>query len=149
MPAGGGAGQQLDHGPRRDLHHLPPVDPGELLILGPPDQDAPPAGGLDEEEHLIGEYIIGNISPEGYLSISVPEMAKELELSSEQIDAILKLIHRFDPIGVGSRDLKESLLIQLREKGKENRAGILAEHMNRNKTPLPKIGNGVGPIALF
>ena len=47
-------------------------------------------------------------------------MAKELEIGSEQIDAILKSIQRFDPIGVGSRDLKESLLIQLREKGQEN-----------------------------
>ncbi len=75
---------------------------------------------LTDEEHLIGEYIIGNISPEGYLSISVPEMANELEISSEKINEILKLIQRFDPIGVGARDLKESLLIQLIERGLEN-----------------------------
>ncbi len=75
---------------------------------------------LTDEEHLIGEYIIGNISPEGYLSISVPEMAKELDMSSEKIEEILKYIQRFDPIGVGTRDLKESLLIQLRDKGLEN-----------------------------
>lgn len=75
---------------------------------------------LTDEEHLIGEYIIGNISPEGYLSISVPEIASELEVSSEKINEILKLIHRFDPTGVGARDLKESLLIQLIERGLEN-----------------------------
>ena len=75
---------------------------------------------LTDEEHLIGEYIIGNISPEGYLSISVPEMASELDVSSEKIDEILKLIHHFDPTGVGARDLKESLLLQLIERGQKN-----------------------------
>ncbi len=87
---------------------------------------------LSEEEHLIGEYIIGNISPEGYLTISVPEMAAELELESTKIEAVLKIIQRFDPIGVGSRDLRESLLTQLREKGQENSLAyrIVEEHIH-------------------
>ncbi len=74
---------------------------------------------LDEEEHLIGEYIIGNISPRGYLVISPEEMSMELELEIEKIERIIKMIHRFDPPGVGARDLRESLLIQLKEKGHE------------------------------
>jgi RNA polymerase sigma-54 factor len=72
---------------------------------------------LSEDQQLIGEYIIGNISPEGYLSISTPEMASELSVETGKIEEVLQLIQRFDPIGVGSRDLRESLLIQLREKG--------------------------------
>ncbi len=72
---------------------------------------------LSEDQQLIGEYIIGNISPEGYLAISVPEMAAELSVEAAKIEDVLHLIQRFDPIGVGSRDLRESLLIQLREKG--------------------------------
>jgi len=86
---------------------------------------------LSEEEQLIGEYIIGNIGPEGYLSISVAEMAAELHIEEAKIDAVLKLIQRFDPIGVGSRDLRESLLTQLREKGQEGTLAwrIVDEHI--------------------
>lgn len=86
---------------------------------------------LSEEQQLIGEYIIGNISPDGYLSISVPEMADELKVPQEKIMEVLSLIQRFDPIGVGSRDLRESLLIQLREKCLENTLAyrIVDEHL--------------------
>lgn len=86
---------------------------------------------LSEEQQLIGEYIIGNISPDGYLSISVPEMADELKVPPEKIMEVLSLIQRFDPIGVGSRDLRESLLIQLREKSLENTLAyrIVDEHL--------------------
>jgi len=75
---------------------------------------------LTAEEQLIGEYVIGNISPEGYLAISVEEMAAELKAPREKIEAILDLIKRFDPSGVGSRDLRESLLFQLKDKGLED-----------------------------
>lgn len=86
---------------------------------------------LSEEEHLIGEYIIGNISPEGYLAISVGEMAVELGVPEEKILPVLAKIQRFDPIGVGSLNLRESLLIQLREKGLENTLAyrIVDEHL--------------------
>jgi len=87
---------------------------------------------LSEEEHLIGEYIIGNISPDGYLTISVPEMAAELEIDSHKIEKVLKIIQRFDPTGVGSRDLRESLLTQLTEKGMEGSLAyrIVEEHIH-------------------
>jgi len=87
---------------------------------------------LSDEEHLIGEYIIGNIGPDGYLSISVPEMADELNLESAKIENVLNLIQRFDPIGVGSRSLRESLMIQLREKGQEGSLAyrIVDEHIH-------------------
>ncbi len=87
---------------------------------------------LSEEEHLIGEYIIGNIAPDGYLSISVSEMASELSIDGEKIENVLRMIQRFDPTGVGSRDLKESLLIQLREQGLEGSLAsrIVKEHVH-------------------
>lgn len=86
---------------------------------------------LSEQENLIGEYIIGNISPDGYLTISVPEMAQELKIEPEKIEHVLAKIHRFDPTGVGARDLRESLLIQLREKNLEGSLAwrIVDEHL--------------------
>jgi len=88
---------------------------------------------LSDEEHLIGEYVLGNISPEGYLTISVSEMASELDIDAEKIDAMVVMVQRFDPVGVGARDLRESLLIQLREKGQEGSLPyrIVDEHINK------------------
>ncbi len=86
---------------------------------------------LSEEEHLIGEYIIGNVGPDGYLSFSIPEMAAELDIPAEQIENVLTMIQRFDPTGVGARNLRECLLIQLREKGLEGTLAwrIVDEHI--------------------
>lgn len=72
---------------------------------------------LSDEEQLIGEYVIGNINPDGYLTISLAEMAAELQVAEADVEAILQLIQKFDPTGVGSRNLRESLLLQLAERG--------------------------------
>lgn len=71
---------------------------------------------LSEEEHLIAEYVIGNIGPDGYLAISVAEMADELKIDIAKIEDVLKLVQTFDPTGVGTSDLRGSLLVQLEEK---------------------------------
>ena len=78
---------------------------------------------LTEEQHLIGEYVIGNIDTHGYLVISVAEMAYELKIDEGKVQDVLDMIQTFDPPGVGARDLRESLMIQLTERGQ---AGSLA-----------------------
>lgn len=72
---------------------------------------------LSEEQHKVGEYILGNIDHNGYLVVSVAEMAEELKVPEDQITPVLEQIKKFDPVGVGSRDLRESLLTQLEDKG--------------------------------
>ena len=86
---------------------------------------------LTEQEQLIGEYIIGNISPDGYLGISVEEMGVELDIPNEKISEVLEMIKRFDPSGIGARNLRESLLIQFRDKGMEGTLAyrIVDEHI--------------------
>ena len=88
---------------------------------------------LSEEEHLIGEYVIGNISPDGYLTVSVGEMAEELSVEAERIENVLILIQGFDPPGVGARDLRESLQIQLREKKLDKSIAyrLVSEHLHQ------------------
>ena len=87
---------------------------------------------LTREQHLIGEYIIGNIDTHGYLTISVAEMAAELGIEEAPIAEVLEKIRTFDPTGVGSRDLRESLLAQLKEKGAEGTLAyrIVDEHIH-------------------
>ncbi len=86
---------------------------------------------LTDDEHQIGEYILGNINSSGYLVVSPGEMAEELKVPVEKIEKILEKIRKFDPIGVGSRDLRESLLIQLRERGLDDTLAyrIVDEHL--------------------
>jgi RNA polymerase sigma-54 factor len=86
---------------------------------------------LSAEQRLIGEYIIGNIAPNGYLTITVDEMAEELQIPSEEVAAVLELIQGFDPPGIAARDLRESLLIQLRHKGMADTLAyrLVSEHL--------------------
>ena len=64
-------------------------------------------------EAYIGLYIIGNIDDNGYLRLSVEEIAEELDLPIKRIEDMLTVIQGFDPPGVGARNLQECLLLQL------------------------------------
>jgi RNA polymerase sigma-54 factor len=72
---------------------------------------------LTPEELEFGAYIIGNIDDSGFLTCDVKAMAEELQKPAESIEKILNIIKKFDPPGVGSRDLRECLLSQLEEQG--------------------------------
>jgi len=78
---------------------------------------------LDEKEMKIAETLIGNIDPRGYLTTynEVCEaLKKELKVDQEEIDGVLGIVQGFEPDGVGARDLKECLLIQVKEHSFEN-----------------------------
>lgn len=87
---------------------------------------------LTEQEYNIGEYIIGCIDESGYLTCSLEEIVEALKSDLETTRKILKLIQGFDPPGVGARDLRESLLIQLKERGLEQSLAyrIVSQHLN-------------------
>ncbi|MBI5866829.1 MAG: RNA polymerase factor sigma-54 [candidate division Zixibacteria bacterium] len=85
---------------------------------------------LTPEEIEIGEFIIGNLDPAGLLGMSVPELAEALKVPVEKVEHVLKVVQGFDPPGVGARDLQESLLIQLGQRGASEslEARIVKEH---------------------
>ncbi len=72
-----------------------------------------------KDEVMIGEILIGNIDEDGYLQITLEEVAKELGFELSKVEAVLSLIQGFEPMGVGARDLKECLLLQLKSKDME------------------------------
>ncbi|OQX84967.1 RNA polymerase sigma-54 factor [candidate division KSB1 bacterium 4484_87] len=80
---------------------------------------------LSPEELTIGEYIVWNINNAGYLMVSLESIAENLDTSIEKVEKVLKVIHTFDPPGIGARDLRECLLIQLEENAKENEKAIV------------------------
>ena len=65
----------------------------------------------------ICEYIIGNLSDEGYFKEDVKECAKILKCSEKKINDAIKIIQEFTPYGVCARNLEECILIQLKELG--------------------------------
>jgi RNA polymerase sigma-54 factor len=80
---------------------------------------------LDPPEYDIAKIIIENIDDLGYV-INYPRLREKImqqfSLSRPTVDKVLKVIQGFDPEGVGSRDLKECLLIQIRQYNFENPA---------------------------
>jgi len=61
----------------------------------------------------IGAFIIGNIDEDGYLRASVDEIAAAGPYEREEVEKAIGVIQALDPIGVGARDLRECLLLQL------------------------------------
>ena len=72
---------------------------------------------LSEEEFRIAEILVSYIDTQGYLTLSDRELADELRIPREDVKKLMKTIQSLDPPGVGARDLKECLLIQLRSRG--------------------------------
>jgi RNA polymerase sigma-54 factor len=75
---------------------------------------------LGEDEINIGAYIIGNINDAGFLMADVPSMAKDLQVDEAKVAKVLEVIKKFDPPGIGSRDLRECLLSQLESQGQKD-----------------------------
>jgi RNA polymerase sigma-54 factor len=68
----------------------------------------------DDTLLAAGEIIIGNIDDDGYLRASLDEMAEAAGTTQRDVESALAVIQGFDPVGIGARDLKECLLIQVR-----------------------------------
>ncbi len=115
---------------------------------------------LSREEREIGENIIWNINEDGYLATNLDEIALNLNVPLAMVEKILQIIQGFEPLGIGARDLKECLLIQLTElHGNESAKTILMEHFDdfKNKRfekiakkmelPLAKVKDAMDEIA--
>ncbi|RII26586.1 MAG: RNA polymerase sigma-54 factor [Geobacter sp.] len=72
---------------------------------------------LDETEARVGAEIIGNIDEDGYFRASLSDVASVCQVEEPFVEAVLARIHDFDPPGVGARDLRECLLLQVRQLG--------------------------------
>ena len=68
---------------------------------------------LDSGQRYIGEYLIGCIDDNGYLGTSVEDVAQVLSVIPDAVLKVLTVIQTFEPVGVGARNLKECLLLQV------------------------------------
>lgn len=89
---------------------------------------------LQSEELAIAEILINYIDEMGYLSVSVEEIAREFDIPVQKLEEVLKFVQSLDPPGVGARDIRECLLVQLRERGHYPLAErIIMNHLNEVK----------------
>jgi RNA polymerase sigma-54 factor len=102
---------------------------------------------LNGDDRKTAELTIGNIDDNGFLQTTPEEMALNTGIPQEDFENILTLIQSFYPPGVGARDLRECLLIQLKREGKQNTLEykIISEHMqDLGKRRFPEIARRMG-----
>jgi RNA polymerase sigma-54 factor len=102
---------------------------------------------LNEEEQGIAELLIGNIDDYGYLNATLEELAASTGLPPEKISEVLKVVQSFEPVGVGARDLRECLMLQLERAGQQETLEyrIVRDYMDAlGKRRIPEIARGTG-----
>ena len=111
-------------------------------LLGQLNQSA-----LDASDRKAAELIIGNIDDNGFLQSTPEEMALNSGIPKEDFERMLALIQGFYPPGVGARDLRECLLIQLKREEKEGSMEykIVSEYMeDLGRRRFPEIARRIG-----
>jgi RNA polymerase sigma-54 factor len=68
---------------------------------------------LPDEDMGIAEYLVGSLDEKGYLAIKIEDVAYELDVSIDKVRAVLRVLQAQEPIGIGARNLRECLSIQI------------------------------------
>lgn len=93
---------------------------------------------LTEPQMILGEVIIQSLDKDGYFKQDLQKIVMDLEMfehvsvSTEEAEEVLKKIQTLEPIGVASRNLKECLLVQLRNSSYDSYYSYLAEQILEN-----------------
>ena len=98
---------------------------------------------LTEHQRTIASFIIGSLDDDGYLRRDIESLVDDLafragvEATPEEVEQMLRVVQEFEPSGVGARDLRECLLIQLENKKRtpsvENAIRVLSEQFDAFK----------------
>lgn len=83
---------------------------------------------LPEQDHRIGDYLVGCLDDQGYLDGEVDEIADALGLPVERVERVLRRMQELGPPGVGARNVQECLLLQIE---RLERAGVSNPHVAR------------------
>jgi RNA polymerase sigma-54 factor len=74
---------------------------------------------LSDKDRYIALTVIDSIDDDGYLSVATDDLLRSMEpgveIEPDEIDAVIHRIQQLDPVGVGARDLRECLLLQLQQ----------------------------------
>jgi RNA polymerase sigma-54 factor len=102
---------------------------------------------LVENEERFSQLVIASLNDDGYFEGNLTELAAQAGLDAEDAEEILKMIQNFDPLGIGSRNLKECLLVQAKFLTPRNPLveNIIEHHMvELEKHNIPLIAKTTG-----
>ena len=68
---------------------------------------------LPQRLHPVAEYLIGNLNDVGYLDVPLADAAKATSATIAEVEEVLAVIQSIEPLGLGARDTRECLLIQI------------------------------------
>lgn len=69
---------------------------------------------VPEEDMPIAEYLVGSLDSDGYLRASAYEVCSKFDIEPEKFEEVLGHLQSLEPPGVGARDVRECMIIQLR-----------------------------------
>lgn len=92
--------------------------------------------GLSSDEQEIAVQIVGNLDRDGYLETTLEELAESCRCTAFEVERVLSIVQSLDPVGIAARDLRECLLIQLRQLGFEDSLvwRIVDRHLDKLET---------------
>lgn len=86
---------------------------------------------ITDEERAIAEFLVGSIDDSGYIRREIIDLVDDLAFTAniftteeKVIKTLKEVVQKLDPIGVGARDLKECLLIQLKAKAQNEKRAL-------------------------
>lgn len=100
----------------------------------------------DEKTYEIGEQIVGEIDAKGYFTGDIDDIAQSLNVTPAEVERVLYRIQRFEPTGVGARDIIECLLLQINVEfpDSEELKTLVSEHLEAlEHRQIPKIAKAM------
>ena len=106
------------------------------------------AADLPLEDTQIGEMIVGGLNDDGFLTMSLDELAEQTAFPKERIERVLRVVQSFDPPGIAARDGRECLLLQLEglsAPGADVARAIVSRHLKEfSQKKYPQIAVALG-----
>ncbi|HLJ67917.1 MAG TPA: RNA polymerase factor sigma-54 [Chloroflexota bacterium] len=68
---------------------------------------------LPEEDMPIAEYLVGSLDSDGYLRCSTYEVCSKFDADPERVEGIIRQLQSLEPPGIGARDIRECMILQL------------------------------------
>lgn len=102
---------------------------------------------LEPEVCAAAETVIGNLDPDGRLRASNEEISAQGGWSEETVEKARQLVMRLEPVGCGTRDVRECLLAQVEVRGENERlaAQLIRDHLSDlQQHKLPHLSKQIG-----
>ena len=93
---------------------------------------------LSEEDEQLAVFLVGSIDGDGYLRRDLESLSDDIafslgiEVAHDELERLLSIIQHLEPVGVGARDLQESLLLQIEAQPLDTPERILAHKILKN-----------------